>query len=289
MPDNTFLLVGLGLAAWALLRNNQQQNGETDLVNASMLSQGTGREGKPLDLIPVVSSETPINLAESTQRIPVANGGAAGFDFMAWLNNIGIKTPPVGKTNTSASQKVVNEDLPNEKTGPEAPVTVSPFVQTPEYIRQNYELAGTAVRQLGLTRGVDLLNDKIYVQAIEVDEDSTIPRIEGPVTLGEDVQIVAGGANPGDPYFTSLDTLMAAKDEGFFSAAPAYIPRTWQEIETDWDITHGLPDRHAAPPPIQEMVTVTGGVPLEVSRSPWDLTTRPWDRTHYDMDTETEF
>ena len=151
MPDNTLLLLGLGLAAWTLFRNNQQETGEGDLVNSSMLSQGTGATGKALRSIPVVNSDVPIN---SSERSNGTNGTSPGFDFMAWLNNIGITQTPTKSTDTPAStnnntvtDKIVNEDLPNKKIGPDQEVAITPFVQTPEYIRTTGELAGTAIRQ----------------------------------------------------------------------------------------------------------------------------------------------
>ena len=70
------------------------------------------------------------------------------------------------------------------------------------------------MRQIGIITDpgdVDLLNPKIYVQEIETEEFSF-----GPLTRTEDVQIVAGGANPGDPYYTTLDVLAAYRDMGGF-------------------------------------------------------------------------
>jgi hypothetical protein len=212
MPDNTLLLLGLGLAAWTLFRNNQQETGEGDLVDASMLSQGTGATGKALAAIPVVNSDVPIN---SSERSNGTNGTTSGFDFMEWLNGIGFNFAPAVTGNGSV-KKVVNEDLPNDKIGPEVQVSVSPFVQTPEYIRTTGGLAGTAIRQFGLQRDVDLVNDRIYVQEIQVDDEEGTSRITGPLTGQENIQIVAGGANPGDPYYTTLDVLAAAKEQGYF-------------------------------------------------------------------------
>ena len=99
-------------------------------------------------------------------------------------------------------------------TGPAREVNVTPFVQTPTYIRTTGEKAGQALRQLGIIThpgDVDLINPKIYVQEITTDEYSF-----GPLTGTEDVQIVAGGANPGDAYYTKLDVLAAYRDLGGF-------------------------------------------------------------------------
>ena len=64
MPQtNTLLLIGLGLAALTLFRREQAVTDETDLVEASMLSQNSGRTGKLEGFIPTVGAESPINLA----------------------------------------------------------------------------------------------------------------------------------------------------------------------------------------------------------------------------------
>ena len=124
MPDNTFLFLGLGLA-FLLFRNNQGQSENGELVNASMLSQGTGTTGRVLDTIPVVNSDAPIG---SNGTAPTANG----FDLNALLQNVtaGWKFPAASPAKKGAP--IVNEDLPNAKVGPQPEVSVSPFVQTPE-------------------------------------------------------------------------------------------------------------------------------------------------------------
>lgn len=268
MPNNTFLLLGLGLAAWMFLRNNGQVTEETDLVDASMLSQGTGRTGAMLADINTVTAEVPINE-------PQRDSTVAGFDLQAWLASI-MPAPPAAK---KLPPKVVNEDLPNVKTGPEPTVSVTPFVQTPEYIRTKGELAGTAVRQFGLLRDVDLLNDKIYIQQIEVEEESSGPRITGPITPTENVQIVAGGANPGDPYYTSLDVLIAAKEAGYFTV-PTLTGAEASARSNVFDVEANR--RYLAS--VEENVTVTGGVPLTVSPA------KPrFQIDRYDIDTAQEF
>jgi len=275
MPDNTLLLLGLGLAAWTLFRNNQQETGEGDLIDASMLSQGTGATGKELDLIPVVNSDVPIN---SSERSNGTNGATPGFDFMAWLNSMGIDPAPAVTGNGSGA-RVVNEDLPNDKIGPEVEVSVSPFVQTPEYIRTTGGLAGTAIRQFGLERDVDLVNDRIYVQEIEVDSDDGTSRITGPLTGRENIQIVSGGANPGDPYYTTLDVLVAAKEQGYFGIPQLSGPEASARSNV-FDVEANTRYLES----IEEPITVTGGIPVHVSPK------RPaFVIDQYDIDTAAEF
>ena len=262
MPDNTFLFLGLGLA-FLLFRNNQGQseNGEQELVDASMLSQGTGSTGRALDMIPVVNSDAPIG---SNGAAPTANG----FDLNAWLENVTAGwRAPVAST-VKKSTPIVNEDLPNKKVGPQPDVSVSPFVQTPEYIRTTGELAGTAIRQLGLQRGVDVLNDRIYIQEIAVDDDEGIQRMQGPLFGDENVQIVAGGANPGDPYFTSFDVLVAAKEQGYFGAVESGPVASARSNVFDVAANEAYLRSIA---PIEEPLTRTGGIPVNVERRTIDI------------------
>ena len=110
----------------------------------------------------------------------------------------------------------------------------SPFVQTPTYIRTTGSELGQALRKIGIVTDpgeVDLINPKIYIQEIQMADDYSFTTES--LTGSEDVQIVAGGANPGDPYYTTLDVLAAYHDLGGFGPTPEYVPKTWQEIEAE--------------------------------------------------------
>ena len=216
MPNNTLLMIGIGLAAFTLFRREETAVGEEDLVNASMLASGTGETGKALGRIPTIAADTQIG-GQPPAAQPME-------DPFGWLRGLFAGLTPPG-TNvtftgvpgiTGTNVPVNNRDpqMPNTPKGPEPRLDVSPFVQTPTYIRTTGERAGEALRQLGIITqpgDVDLLNPKIYVQEITTDEHSF-----GPLTTTEDVQIVAGGANPGDPYYTKLDVLAAYRDLGGF-------------------------------------------------------------------------
>jgi hypothetical protein len=217
MPNNTLLMIGIGLAAFTLFRREETDVGEEDLVNASMMASGTGQTGKALGTIPTIHADIPIG-GEPLEAQPME-------DPLGWLQAFfaGV-TPavPTPKNGTVVASSNKDTDLPNQQTGPAPEVTVTPFVQTPTYIRTTGEKAGEALRQLGIIThpgDVDLLNPKIYYQEIATDDYSF-----GPLTGSEDVQIVAGGANPGDPYYTKLDVLAAYRDLGGFGPVPDYIP-----------------------------------------------------------------
>ena len=209
MPNtNALLLVGLGLAALTMFRREESDVDETELVNASMLASGTGRTGKALDVIPAISADA--SIGGETVAQPIA-------DPFSWLQDLfaGV-TPgtPAPRNGTGVASSNRDTELPNNPVGAEQVVTVSPFIQTPTYIATTGDRVGQALRQIGIMTDpgdVDLLNPKIYYQEIETGEYSF-----GPLTGTEDVQIVAGGANPGDPYYTQLDVLAAYRDMGGF-------------------------------------------------------------------------
>ena len=210
MPNtNALLLVGLGLAALTMFRREESDMDEAELVNASMLASGTGETGKALDVIPSIGADVPIG-GPTPEAQPMA-------DPLSWLQDLfaGVTPgPPAPRNGTGVASSNKDTELPNNPVGAEPVVTVSPFVQTPTYIRTTGDQVGQALRQIGIITDpgdVDLLNPKIYVQEIETEEFSF-----GPLTRTEDVQIVAGGANPGDPYYTTLDVLAAYRDMGGF-------------------------------------------------------------------------
>lgn len=199
MPNNTLLMIGIGLAAFTLFRREDTDVGEEDLVNRSMMASGTGDTGKALAVIPTINAGNPIG-GETQQVQPMA-------DQFGWLRDL-------------FSNFVVQEDNGDTEklNGPtgQAEVTLTPFVQTPTYIRTEGDQAGEALRQIGIIThpgDVDLINPKIHVVEITTDDYSF-----GTLTRQEDVQIVAGGANPGDPYFTNLDVLAAFRDVGGFAS-----------------------------------------------------------------------
>jgi len=228
MPNNTLLMIGIGLAAFTLFRREETDVGEEDLVNASMLASGTGQTGKALGTIPTIAADIPIG-GQPPEAQPMA-------DPLGWLQGIfagvapAVTTPVITpKNGTVVVSSNADTDLPNAPVGPTPEVNITPFVQTPTYIRTTGEKAGQALRQLGIIThpgDVDLINPKIYVQEITTDEYSF-----GPLTGTEDVQIVAGGANPGDPYYTKLDVLAAYRDLGGFGPVPDYAPTVTETQE----------------------------------------------------------
>ena len=130
------------------------------------------------------------------------------------------------------------------------------------------EISGNAVRQVGLLAATESIlhtANEPQVAIVNITTDGNGP----PVLLEEDTPIEVLPPKPGTPqvvtifgndestvvttginlsaesYFTTPGTLVAAVDQGYFSPPPAYVPRTWQQIESDWDTAQGLTDRHA--------------------------------------------
>jgi len=129
------------------------------------------------------------------------------------------------------------------------------------------EISGNAVRQVGLLADTESILNTANEPSVAI-VNITTPAGSAPVMLEEDEPIEVMPALPGVPavvtiagndestvvttginpsiesFFTTRGTLVEAVNQGYFSPPPAYVPRTWQQIETDWDIAHGLQDRH---------------------------------------------
>jgi hypothetical protein len=129
------------------------------------------------------------------------------------------------------------------------------------------EISGNAVRQVGLLASTESILNTANEPSVAI-VNITTPADSAPVMLEEDEPIEVLPPREGTPevltifgddqstvvttginrsatsYFTTPGTLVAAVDQGYFTPPPAYVPRTWQQIETDWDIAQGLPDRH---------------------------------------------
>ena len=129
------------------------------------------------------------------------------------------------------------------------------------------EISGNAVRQVGLLADTESILHTPNEPSVAI-VNITTPSGTPPVMLEEDEPIEVLPTAPGAPkvititgndettvvttginlwtesYFTTPGTIVAAIDQGYFSPPKAYVPRTWQQIETDWDIAQGLPSRH---------------------------------------------
>ena len=121
------------------------------------------------------------------------------------------------------------------------------------------EISGNAVRQVGLLAPTESILNTANQPSVAIVNITT----EGsgaPVLLEEDTPIevlqpaagvpqvvtifgndestvVTTGINrTATSYFTTPGTVVAAIDQGYFSPKPAYVPRTWQQVEEDWAI-----------------------------------------------------
>ena len=242
MPNTGMLMIGaLGLL-W--LARNQGGNGQGlgslgDLLNADVSSKGLFSGGSSQVLSP------PVIGPKATRAVLSGN---TAFTAMAVATDTGI---PASASDLEPPAKEITGTL-SALFAAQGP-TIS-------------EISGNAVRQVGLlARNEDILNTANSPSVAIVN--ITTPAGSAPVMLEEDepievlpprerdevitiegndeTTVVTTGINLWtESYFTTPGTLVEAVNQGYFDPTPAYVPRTWQQIESDWDISQGLADRH---------------------------------------------
>ena len=244
MPDAGMLVLG-ALGLWWLSQgqngNGQSGNGLGSLLNADIASSGMyGGGSSQVTKAPVIGPEA---------SRAVLSGNTA-FAAMAVAADTGI--PKIADTLKPPQPEIVGTvSALFEAQGP----TIS-------------EVSGNAVRQVGLlARNEDILNTanspsvaivNITTPAggapVLLEEDEPIevlpPRQRNEVVTiqGQDeTTVVTTGINLWtESYFTTPGTIVKAIDQGYFDPPKSnYVPQTWQQIESDWDESQGLPDRHA--------------------------------------------
>jgi len=265
MPDAGMLVLG-ALGLWWLSQgqngNGQSGNGLGSLLNADIASSGMyGGGSSQVIKAPVIGPEA---------RRAVLSGNTA-FTAMAVAADTGI--PKIADNLKPPQPEIVGTlNALFQAQGP----TIS-------------ETSGNAVRQVGLlARNEDILNTANSPSVAFVD--LTTPDGGPPLLLQEDTPIevlppvnrndvltipgsdettvVTTGINLWtESYFTTPGTVVKAIDQGYFDPPAAYVPQTWQQIESDWDAQHGFPDRHEVATP--ESVAV---IPEAVIAAPAALT-----------------
>ena len=210
-------MIGLGLAAFTLFRRDEADEGESDLVNSSMLASGTGDTGQALGAIPTIEPVAGIN--PDPVVVPVSDADVE-------LTNVPIGALPI--------------------------IPVTPVVITPPVVMQGEE----AIRQLGIRTDPDevlLVNPKLYIQQVSIPGESGVGEFTS-ITMNEGVQIVSGGANLGGAYFTDLETLAIARDQGYFDTP------TWEQ-GIGPNVFNPLPEVQQS---IQTLAAMTAPPQLEV-------------------------
>ncbi len=245
MPDAGMLMIGVLGLAW--LARGQGGNGQDpqslgSLLNADISSSGQYSGGSAQVLTPPVIGP---------QATAAVLSGSTVFTAMAVSVDTGIPeaaanlTPPAREITGTLSALFLAQ-------GP----TIS-------------EISGNAVRQVGLLAKTEsILNTANQPSVAIVDittagggapvlleEDTPIevlPPVLGTpkvitITGNDETTVVTTGINLWtESYFTTPGTIVKAIDQGYFDPPKPAVrdTRTWQQIETDWDIAQGLPDRH---------------------------------------------
>ncbi len=247
MPDAGMLMLGVLGLAW--LARGQGGNGQdpqsllASLLNADISSSGQYSGGSTQVLTP------PVIGPKATAAVLSGN---TVFTAMAVAPDTGIPkaaatlTPPATEITGTLSALFAAQ-------GP----TIS-------------EISGNAVRQVGLLATTESLLNTANAPSVAI-VDITTAGAGAPVLLLEDTPVEVlppAGAVPKvititgndettvvttginlwtESYFTTPGTIVKAIDTGYFDPPKPAVrdTRTWQQIETDWDIAQGLPDRHA--------------------------------------------
>jgi hypothetical protein len=252
MPNTGILMLG-GLALLWLARG-QNGGGQTprslaSLLNADMSSSGSSSFGgnvdnlEPPTVMAILRGDTPYTKVAAGAVTTAAAVTAMAVDAISGI--------------PAAADALVPQ--PTEIVG-----TLSALFEAQGVTVS--ELSGNAVRQVGLISryGNGSLSTANSPSVAFID--ITTPAGGAPVLLEEDTPIqvlapigggavvtiqgndettvVTSGVNLGTSYFSTPGTIVEAINQGYFDAAPEYVPRSWQQIETDWDIAHGFRDRH---------------------------------------------
>jgi len=122
------------------------------------------------------------------------------------------------------------------------------------------EISGNAVRQVGLLATTESILNTANSPSVAIvdittagggpavllEEDTPIevlpptPGVPKVITItgNDETTVVTTGINLWtESYFTTPGTLVEAINQGYFSPAPAYVPKTWQQIERESGLT----------------------------------------------------
>jgi len=296
MPNTTMLVVG-AMGLLYLMRNQ---------------GAGTDKPGTLASLLGADLSSSGVSAFGGTASAEVLDSGNANveapFNLLGWLENLNLTRdtatggPAVpGEVAISLDiTTVIPEDAATVKEPtPEIVGTLSAFFA--EQGLTVSEQSGMAVRQVGVLGRYDPLDimTSNYPQIGFVDIESSgliggdarreigdqvvevLRQAPGPyfveTTVGDDGStVVTSDINKGASYFSTLNTIVAAVDQGYF--APALSREVVLEAdaqsdadasESAWDAAHGFADRHAVVVPVPTMIGGTGGAWLD--RQSWDL------------------
>jgi hypothetical protein len=193
----------------------------------------------------------------------------APFNLQGWLENLNLTRDtatggpavPAPVAVSLDTTTAIPSDADNLKEpAPEIVGTLSAFFA--EQGLTVSERSGMAVRQVGLLGRYDPLDimTSNYPQIGFVDIESSsliggdqrreigdqtvevLRQAPGDyfveTTVGDDGStVVTSDINKGASYFSTVNTIVAAVDQGYFAPAAAYVPKSWQQIELESGLT----------------------------------------------------
>ena len=232
MPDAGMLMLGIMGLAW--LARGQGGNGEEpqslgSLLNADISSSGQYSGGSAQVLTPPEIGPQATAAVLSGNTVFTAMAVSADSGIPAAAANL---TPPAPEIAGTLSALFVAQ-------GP----TIS-------------EISGNAVRQVGLLADTESILNTANAPSVAIvdittdgggpavllEEDTPIEVLPGRagapqvVTIfgNDESTVVTTGINlSATSYFTTPGTLVAAVDQGYFTAPAPYVPKTWQQIEIE--------------------------------------------------------
>ena len=271
MANTAMLLIGgLGLAYLLGNRTNDQDDtgGDQvlglggvvgsgsalgDLLGADRSSSGVGAFDQPNTIL-VDKGDGPLPLTKVAEQGDQGDQGDQGEGLLSALTGMfstftaGFTGNTSGDANELDVVSVVKETAEKIEASPVAITgSLNPFfqIQGPTVS----EISGNAVRQVGLLMpGEEVLSVLPKINVVDLSGGLT------PIELTEPIEVLPSNQSApsvftyqgGDgaevvlsteinrssvPYFTTLETLVVARDAGQFDAAVPYVPETVQQIE----------------------------------------------------------
>ena len=240
-----------------------------DLLGADRSSSGVGAFDQPNTIL-VDKGDGPLPLTKVAEQGDQGDQGDQGEGLLSALTGM-FSTFTAGFTGTTTGDaKELDTNTPVDPPAIEIDATpkaitgsLNPFfkIQGPTVS----EISGNAVRQVGLLLpGEEVLTIKPIIEAITLSGESTAIGWTEPIEVlpanqakpsvftydggdGNEVILNTSINRSSGSYFTTLDTLVQARDAGMFDPVAAYVPQSVEAIESAYAASEeGIASRAAA-------------------------------------------